>query len=168
MGTWESFGTPENLELDCRGQITLPWTVLYTVGKVLKRGCGKWPCMSNSDIRAQVMCKRRVGSQMAVWLLTTKSQESTQFPSVQATCDMPLESSRRGLKLCFRPHHDRRSAQEVMHPQSCGSPSCCNFGTPKRESRDKKPFGCRPRGVPQSILYGGRWWLPSSSGRGSS
>ncbi len=24
MGTWESFGTLENLELDCRGQKTLP------------------------------------------------------------------------------------------------------------------------------------------------
>ncbi len=50
MGTWESSRTPENSELDCRGQNTLPWGVFYTVEKVLKRRCWKWPCMSHSDI----------------------------------------------------------------------------------------------------------------------
>jgi hypothetical protein len=38
------------------------------------------------------------------------------------------------------------------------------FGSPGRE----KPFGCRPRGEVQSILYGGRWWLLPSLGRGES
>jgi hypothetical protein len=50
MRTWESSRTPKNLELDCRGQNTSPWCVLYTVGKVLKRKCRKWPCMGHSDI----------------------------------------------------------------------------------------------------------------------
>jgi hypothetical protein len=50
MGTWESFGTPKNSELDCRGQNTSPWCVLYTVRKVLKRRCRKWPCMNHLDI----------------------------------------------------------------------------------------------------------------------
>jgi hypothetical protein len=49
-GTWESFGTPENSEFDCRGQNTLLWGVLYIVGKVLKCKCPKWPCMSHLDI----------------------------------------------------------------------------------------------------------------------
>jgi hypothetical protein len=31
-----------------------------------------------------------------------------------------------------------------MRPQSRGSPNVDNFGTPIRESRDKKPFGCGP------------------------
>ncbi len=31
-----------------------------------------------------------------------------------------------------------------------------------------KPFGCGPRGKLQSLLYGGRSWLPPSSGRGES
>jgi hypothetical protein len=30
------------------------------------------------------------------------------------------------------------------------------------------PFGCRSRGQTQRILYGGRWWLPPSPGRGES
>jgi hypothetical protein len=43
-----------------------------------------------------------------------------------------------------------------------------NFKTPTWESRENVPFGCSPRGVAQRILYGGRWWLPSSPGRGES
>jgi hypothetical protein len=50
MGTWESSGTPEISKLDCKGQNTLPWGVLYTVEKFLKRRCRKWPHMSHSDI----------------------------------------------------------------------------------------------------------------------
>jgi hypothetical protein len=49
-GTGESSGTPKNSESDCRGQNTLPWSVLYIVGKVLKCKCSKWPRMSHLDI----------------------------------------------------------------------------------------------------------------------
>ncbi len=34
-GNLESSGTPENLELDCKGQNILHWSVLYTIGKIL-------------------------------------------------------------------------------------------------------------------------------------
>jgi hypothetical protein len=43
-----------------------------------------------------------------------------------------------------------------------------NFGTPTWESREKEPFGCSLHKGLQRILYGGRCWLPSSSGRGVS
>ncbi len=66
-------------------------------------------------------------------------------------CDIPLESSGQGLQLCFKPHHDWRSAQEVVRLQSRGSSSCYNFGTPTWEFRDKKPFGCGPHGEAQSL-----------------
>jgi len=53
-GTWESFGTPKNSERDCRGQNTSHWsilyTVLYTLWKVLKCKCPKWPRMNHLDI----------------------------------------------------------------------------------------------------------------------
>jgi hypothetical protein len=55
-----------------------------------------------------------------------------------------------------------------MAPQNCGSSNVGNFVTPLRESQDKKPFECSPRKEVQNILYGGRWWLPPSSGRGES
>ncbi len=49
-GDLESSGTLKNLELDCKGQNTSHWGVLYTVGKVLKCKCPKWPRMSHLDI----------------------------------------------------------------------------------------------------------------------
>jgi hypothetical protein len=49
-GNLESSGTPKNSELDCRGENTSHWGVLYTVGKVLKFRCPKWPCTSHLDI----------------------------------------------------------------------------------------------------------------------
>jgi hypothetical protein len=52
--------------------------------------------------------------------------------------------------------------------QSPGSPNRDNFGTPLWESRDKEPLGRGRGGATQRILYGGRWWLPPSLGRGES
>jgi hypothetical protein len=49
-GNLESSGTPAILELDCKGQNTSPWGVLYTVRKISKCRCWKWPCMGHSDI----------------------------------------------------------------------------------------------------------------------
>jgi hypothetical protein len=49
-GNLESFGTPATSEFNIRGKKTLPWGVLYTVGKVLKCRCRKWLRMSHLDI----------------------------------------------------------------------------------------------------------------------
>jgi hypothetical protein len=49
-GKLESSGTPENSELDCRGQISLHSSVFVVIGKVLKFRCPKWRRMSHLDI----------------------------------------------------------------------------------------------------------------------
>jgi hypothetical protein len=49
-GKLESFGTPKNSELDCRGKNTSHWGVLYVIEKVLKCRCPKWPRISRLDI----------------------------------------------------------------------------------------------------------------------
>jgi hypothetical protein len=72
------------------------------------------------------------------WLPNTNSQESTRNTGLQATCHISLESSRRELQLCLRPQRDPRSARKVMQLQSRGSPGWRSFGTPTRESQDKK------------------------------
>ncbi len=87
---------------------------------------------------------------------------------MQVECDTLLESSQGELQVFFRSHPNGRSEQEVMNAQSPGSPNWDSFRTPTWESQDKKPFGCGPHGEAQSILYGGRWWLPLSLGRGES
>jgi hypothetical protein len=99
------------------------------------------------------LCPRESsGVKFPIWFPATKSQELTWFPCVQATCNIPLKNSWQKLQFFFRPHRNRRFAQEVMRPQSRGSPSCENFGTPTWESHDKKPFGCGPCGELHNIL----------------
>jgi hypothetical protein len=55
-----------------------------------------------------------------------------------------------------------------MNAQNPGSPNRDSFGTPLWESWEKVPFGCKCGSETQRILYGGRWWLPLSPGRGES
>jgi hypothetical protein len=49
-GKLESFGTPRNSELDCRGQISSHLSVLGVIGKFLKCRCPKWPRIGHLDI----------------------------------------------------------------------------------------------------------------------
>ncbi len=123
---------------------------------------------SFGHLQHKLWSKEGSGVKLAFWLPTSKSQESTWPRCVQAECDTPLESSRGDLQVCFRPHPDQRFKQEVMNAQSPESPNRDNFGTPTWESRDKRPFVRGPCGVAHGILYGGRWWLPPSPGRGES
>jgi hypothetical protein len=161
--------TFKNSELDYKGQNTFHWGVLYTVGKLLKCRCPKWSQMSDLDIcSTSYGLKKRSGIKLAIWLLTTKSQESTWSRCVQVDCDTPLESSWEEIQIFLRPHPNRRSKLGVMTSQSIGSPNWDNFGIPLWESWDKKPFGCRWRGQTQRIIYGGRWCLCLSPGRGES
>jgi hypothetical protein len=97
---------------------------------------------------------------------TTKSWESTQPRWVQVECNTPLESSRQELQVCFKPHLNQRFEKKIIIPQSGKSPNRDSFGTPPWEFRDKKPFECRCHREAQIIIYGGRWWLPPSPGRG--
>jgi len=58
----------------------------------------------------------------------------------------------KGYNFALVTTYNWRCARKVMGLQSCGSPSCENFGTPTWESRDKMLFGCGPRGEAHSIL----------------
>jgi len=59
MGTWESSGTPETLEFNCRGQNTSPNMVFHAIGKLLKCRCRKWPRMSHLDIGSTSYGKKK-------------------------------------------------------------------------------------------------------------
>ncbi len=77
MGTWEFSGIPKNSEFDCRGQNTLPWCVLYIVGKLLKCRCRNWPHMGHSDIcsTSYVQKKGRESNrQFDSWPLKVRNQ----------------------------------------------------------------------------------------------
>jgi len=49
-GKMESSGTPKNSEDDLRGQISLPWCIIYINAKLLKRKCPKWPRIAHLNI----------------------------------------------------------------------------------------------------------------------
>jgi hypothetical protein len=136
-GNLESSRTPTTLELNCRGQNTLPWGVLYTVGKALKCRCRKWPRMSHSDI-CSTSYGRKKGreSNWQFWLMITKNRESTQSRCVQVECDTSLESFWGELQVCFRLHPNPRFEPRVMSSQSPKSPNRDNFGTSPWESRE--------------------------------
>ncbi len=77
---------------------------------------------------------------------------------------MALESSQGELQLWFRPRSNRMLQSGDMSPQSSRDSNPGQFW----DSREKEPFGCSLGGELQRILYGGRWWLPLSLGRGES
>jgi hypothetical protein len=123
---------------------------------------------SFEHLQPKLWAKEGPGVKLAIWLPTTKSRESTRSRRAMRECDVALESSRKELQYWFKIRPDRRLGREVMMAQSHGSPNRDNFGTALWESRDKEPLGCGHGGATQRILYGGRWWLPPSSGRGES
>jgi len=158
----ESFGIPENSEDDLRGQISSPWCVLYIKGKVLKCRCPKLPRIGHLDIYSSSYGQKKGRKS------TTKSRESTSSQRCFKECNKALESSWQELQFWFGARLDPSSWRGAMTVQSPETPTRDNFGTPTWESWEKEPFGCSLGGELQSILYGGRWWLPPSPGRGKS
>jgi hypothetical protein len=119
-------------------------------------------------LQFKLWAKEGPGVKLPVWLPTTKSRESTSSRRLLKECNMVLESSWGELKLWFRPHSNRRLEPGDMSSQSPGTPTRDSFRTLPWESREKEPFGCSLHRELQRILYGGRWWLPLSPGRGES
>jgi hypothetical protein len=76
----------------------------------------------------KLWAKERSGVKLAIWLLTTKSRESTSFRCPIRECDTVLERSRRGLQLWFRPRCDQRSGRRAMTSQGPGSPTRTHSG----------------------------------------
>ncbi len=172
VGDLESFGTPERLEFDSRGQNTSHWGVLGVIGKVLKCRCPKCPFIGHLDI-----CSPNYGQKkgresncqfdsrpLKVW---NRPLPNIGIGSATGRWKALEENYNFGLDLVLI----RLGSQEIWAPKVPGlQPGQFrdNFGTPTWESREKEPFGCSPCGALQRILYGGKWWLPSSPGRGES
>jgi hypothetical protein len=123
---------------------------------------------SFGHFQPKLWAKEGPGVKLAIWLPTTKSQESTCSRRALQECDMALESSLQGLQVWFRPRPDRRLGQGATKSQSPESLNRDSFGTPLWESWEKEPFGCHSRGWTQRILYKVWWWHLPSPGRGVS
>jgi hypothetical protein len=88
-----------------------------------------WPF---GHMQPKLWTKEGPGVKLAIWLPTTKSQESTCSRRALRECETELESSLRGLQLWFRPHPDQRSGRGAMKSQSPGTPT----GTVSGQLRD--------------------------------
>jgi hypothetical protein len=127
----------------------------------------EWACIAHLNIwNTSYGQKKGRESKLPIWLLTTKSQESTQFTWLQRAFHIPLESSRQGLQLCLRSHLDLRFARKVMRLQSHGSPNWHDFGTPIREVSGEKNH--LDVGLWPATKYTIRGKLPPSPGHGES
>jgi len=84
------------------------------------------------------MAKRRAKNQIVS--LTPDQKKLGIDPIYLASKGMPhnLESSQQELQLCFILHLDPKSTCKIMGLQSCGSLNRRDFGTPTRESRERK------------------------------
>jgi hypothetical protein len=112
--------------------------------------------------------KERSGVKLAIWLSTTKSQESFWFPCVKVACHILLKSSRKGLQLFLRPHLNWRFAHKVMGLQNWRS---SNFGIsrlPLGSPRTKWHLSANFVARHKKYYKGGRWWFPPSLSHGES
>jgi hypothetical protein len=71
---------------------------------------------SFGHLKHKLWSKERPKVKLVVWLPTIKSQQSTWFLGVQATCHIPLESSWQGLQLFFKPHHNQKVCTQSYGP----------------------------------------------------
>jgi hypothetical protein len=172
VGDLESSGTPECLEFDNKAQKTSHWGVLGVIGKVLKRKYQKWPRIGHLDIYSPSYGQKK--GRESNWQFDSRPLKVWNRPLP----DVRIESATRSwkdldkgynfgldlvtIRLCSRELWAPKVPR--LHPGQFRD----NFGTPTWESREKEPFGCSLRGALQRILYGGRWWLPPSPGRGES
>ncbi len=168
-GKMESSGTPKNSEDNLRGQISSPKCVLCINEKVLKRRCPKWLRMGHLDICSSSYGQkkgRESNCQFDSRPLIVGNRPLFDVASRSATWHWKAlnESYNFGLDLVpIWVRGEELWASKVPRLQP-GTVSGLQLGSPGK----KKPFRCSLGGELQSILYGGRWWLPSSPGRGES
>jgi hypothetical protein len=164
----ESSGTPEYSELDSKAQNTSHWDVLGVIEKVLKLRYRKWPRIGHLDIYRPSYGQKK--GRESNWQFDSRPLKvgNRTVPNLwMESATLRWKDLNEGYKFGLDLVTIRLRSRELWAPKVPGQ-FRDNFGTPTWESQEKEPFGCSPRNVAQRILYGGRWWLPSSPGRGVS
>jgi hypothetical protein len=132
-GTWESSETPKNSECDCRGQNTLPWSILYTVRKVLKCRCLKWPPISHLDIYS-TSYGRKKGRELNSLKVRNRPDPGVYRQSVTHCCKYLEESYNFASDLVpIQGWGEKLWAFEVPKVKT-GTISGLHFGSPKKKS----------------------------------
>jgi hypothetical protein len=165
----ESRWTPETSKSDCNAQNPSPWRVIYIIGKLLKRRCPKWARMTHLDICNTSYDQKK--GRKSNWQFDSRPWKVRNWLDY-LTC-------RWRVTLCWKTLDEGYNFGSDLIPigglhkklwfcKVVKVPTLAISGLAFWEFRDKKPFGWNSRREVQSILYGGRWWLPLSLGRGES
>ncbi len=167
MGTWESRRTLKTLELNCRGQNTSHYGVIYIIGKLWKCKCRKWAFMGHLDI-CNTSCVQTKGRE-SNWQFDSRPLKVGNRPDL-GVCRGSATHRWKALKESYKFASDLvpiRGLSKELWPHEVpgiqfGTISGLHLGSPGT----KRPFGCRCSEITQRILHEGRWWLPPSPGRG--
>jgi len=100
-------------------------------------------------LQPKLWAKEGPGVKLAIWLPTTKSQESTSSRRRIEECDTALESFRWELQHWFKTRPDPSSGRGAMAVQSSGSPartlSGLHFGSPNKMCHSNVAFATSRR-----------------------
>jgi hypothetical protein len=161
METWESIGTPEISEFNCKGQNTLHRGVINIIGKLLKRRCRKWVRMGHLDICSTSYGKKK--GRESNWQFDSRPLKVGNRPN-PGVCRWNAthrwkaldESYKFALDLILIGGLNKELWLRKVAGIQTGTVSRLFLGSPGI----KTPLGYRCHGEVQRIIYGGRWWLP--------
>jgi hypothetical protein len=105
---------PKHLALGCS------WCHWKGLETYISKMASHW---SFEDLQPKLWAKEGLGVKLAVWLPTTKSQESTSSWHLIWECNITLKISQQGLQLWFKPRCDRTLQSGVMVVQSSRNPA---------------------------------------------
>jgi hypothetical protein len=166
VGDLESSETPEFSELNRKTQNTLHWGVLDVIEKVLKRRYRKWLRIDHLDIFSPSYGQKK--GRKSNWQFNSRPLKVGNQPLPTSNLRVRHgigKISTRATTLIETLSRSDSTVGSYERPKFQES-NRDNFGTPFQESREFVPFGCSLHYELQRILYGGRWWLPPSPGRG--
>jgi hypothetical protein len=147
VGSWSPERTPESSERDCRGQNSLPQTVLYIIGKLLKCKCLKWARMAHLDIW-NINYGQKKGRE-SNWQFDSRPLKVGNRPNLLG-CRWRTTYRWKALDKGYNFAWDRTSIRGLL-TKLWGSkvprvPDGGISGLPRGSPGREKPFGCRPRG----------------------
>jgi hypothetical protein len=151
------------------GQKTSKWGVLYTIGKFLKCKCPKWPRMSHLDIYNPSYGQKK--GRESNWQFDSRPLKVGNRPDPDV-CSKSEKWRWKAFKESYKIPPDlipiRGLSKKLWMPKvprvQTGTISGLHFGSPGKKSHldVASTRSCR------EYYKGGRWWLPSSPGRGES
>ncbi len=155
VGSWSPKWTPEFSEHNCRGQNPSPWGVLYIIENLLRRRCLKWARIAHLDIwNTSYGHKKGRESNWQFDSRPLKVGNWFDFLACKQCATYRWKALDKGYNFASNFIAIRESTQEVMRPQSHGSPSCGNFKTLTWESQDKAIWMWPPWRVAEYTIKG--------------